>query len=179
MQKISYIIGFLIVAAFVYEIKENEDLEETKASISCLNKPSLLQNPENQKYIDLLWTEVISYLDNYRKTLESHYKQCKSRYASTISYSGSRSQPKECLDKYYDVLLMLKQLKQIVDNKDAAKKCFDPKMTEVEPLSFKGLTPHENMKSFSSVAKWINRDTFKKRYQKDTPVHKQLAEICR
>ena len=50
-------------------------------------------------------------------------------------HSGSRSQPKECLDKYYDVLLMLKQLKQIVDNKDAAKKCFDPKMTEVEPLS--------------------------------------------
>ena len=32
--KDSYIIGFLIVAAFVYELKENEDLEETKPALA-------------------------------------------------------------------------------------------------------------------------------------------------
>ena len=178
MKKLSYVIGFFIVAALVYEIKENEDSESSKASIKCLSQKATAVRSVDRVHLDLLWDETISYLNNYAKTLESKSASCKTRLASTLSFSSDRSKPKECLDRHYDVVLMVQHLNQIVANKDAAKKCFDPSMSQVYPKSFRGFTPHKNMKSFSTVAKWLNRETFQEHYGEKTEVYKKLSNFA-
>ena len=74
-----------IVAALVYEIKENEDLESSKASIKCLSQKATAVRSVDRVHLDLLWDETISYLNNYAKTLESKSASCKTRLASTLS----------------------------------------------------------------------------------------------
>ena len=50
-----------IVAALVYEIKENEDFESSKASIKCLRQKATAVRSVDRVHIDL-WDETISIL---------------------------------------------------------------------------------------------------------------------
>ena len=178
MKTLPYIIGCMIVGYFLYTLKQNEDTVTDTVSITCMDSlPSGLEgNAKIQR--DLLWDEVVSYLDNYIDTVEKKYGRCRTVKAATLSFQGERLQPKECLDRYFDVLLMVDQVKLLVQNKDKAKACFDPKMSKVEPPSYRGLTPSPKMKKYSTVARWINRQTFKEKYSSDSETHKALSDFA-
>jgi len=134
-----------------------------EARITCYEEGKTEWSVEEGKLRDLLWEEVISYLDAYQATLQKNNEFCRTVNGTTATKIDGGQSENKCLDYYHDISLMIDQVKTVVDNADTAKKCFDPTMTALG-AELRGYSPSDELTGTSAVAGWLNRPTFRDAY---------------
>ncbi|PLY07380.1 MAG: hypothetical protein C0625_06490 [Arcobacter sp.] len=129
------------------------------AEFKCLGTTKKY-NKEEQKHIDVLWDETLSYLNAYAQALtNSSQSQClNSDEAMIDSTNGVK---KMCIMDRRDMKILVNNIYQVVNNPDKAKECFSAR----EDVSWI-YSPGEEIEKNSPVAQWLNRTTFEEFFDK-------------
>ncbi|MEC4729021.1 hypothetical protein HWQ46_26260 [Shewanella sp. D64] len=129
------------------------------AEFKCLGEEPKYSEGD-QKYIDTLWDETLTYLKAYAIALTNDEgSDClNSDVALVDSTEGGQS---ICVMDRRDMKLVVKNIHQVLNNADKAKKCFGAR-EEVNWIYSPGGELTEN----SPVAQWINRTTFTEFFDK-------------
>ncbi|MCZ4305439.1 dimethylsulfonioproprionate lyase family protein [Zoogloeaceae bacterium G21618-S1] len=118
-----------------------------------------------QKLVDQFWSESLTYLGQYLKTIETPTGQCKDSAEATIQTFDAKTgkQQTRCIMKYRDMELLAKHLSAIIAEPDKAKRCFDPqKDYDAFPL----YTPSAKVQALSPVSTWLQRPLLTDYYRK-------------
>lgn len=123
------------------------------AKFECLT-PVVKYNKEDQKYIDILWNETLTYIKAYALALTNdENSQClnsdKAIYDTTIEHNSI------CVMNRRDMKNMVKNIYQVLANPKQAKQCFAARK-DVNWI----YNPGGDLTKNSPVAKWANRTTF-------------------
>ncbi len=125
----------------------------------CLDPVTTKYTPEEQKLVDTLWQESLVYLKNYADALTTSTTGGCLNSDVAIYETTEPGFSKMCVMENEDMKKMVKHIYQIVNNPDAAKKCFDPRKDD------KSLTmPEGSLLANSPVAKWLDRTTMTEFY---------------
>jgi len=158
---VSLILGVsLMVSLQASELPNFLDKKDIiNAEFKCLGTTKKY-NKEEQKHIDVLWDETLSYLNAYAQALtNSSQSQClNSDEAMIDSTNGVK---KMCIMDRRDMKILVKNIYQVVNNPDKAKECFSAR----EDVSWI-YSPGEEMEKNSPVAQWLNRTTFEEFFDK-------------
>jgi len=120
----------------------------------CLDPVTTKYSAKEQKLVDTLWQESLVYLRNYADALTTSTNGDCLNSDVAIYETTAPGFSKMCIMEKEDMKKMVKHIYQIVNNPDAAKKCFDPRKGD------KSLTmPTGTLLSKSPVAKWLDRTT--------------------
>ena len=124
-MKLSLLIGTLLISgsALSTEIPEFLDKNDiNNASFTCLgNQPQY--NETDQKYIDILWSETLTYLEAYAIALTNGTTSgCLN--SDKALYDTTNGGNKMCIMDQRDMKLMVKNIHQVLNNQSEAKKCF-------------------------------------------------------
>ncbi|MCH9679892.1 MAG: hypothetical protein K0V04_00540 [Deltaproteobacteria bacterium] len=135
-----------------------------RVEFTCLDNVDEVVFPEeDQAKVDTLYAELLLYLRAYHDVLSRQVDGCSTSIATVATASVEDGQisgkQERCLDQYSDVVEMLRHIELVLDNEQAAKKCFDPTMSTV-PEAFRGFTPSEGLRDGSDVARWLDRPLF-------------------
>lgn len=157
--------GFLLGLSLMVTSQANElpnflDKKEiTNADFKCLSSKVTYKKDE-QKYIDILWNETLSYLNAYAQALtNSSNTQClNSDEAMIDSTDGVK---KICIMDRRDMKILVKNIYQVINNPEKAKECFSAR----EDVNWI-YSPGKEMEEKSPVAQWLNRTTFKEFFDK-------------
>ena len=161
-MKTKVLLGALLLSngAIAADIPDFLDSKEVKsAEFVCLGEqPSY--SAKDQKYIDTLWSETLSYLEAYAVALTNDQSSgCLNSDTALIdSTEGGQSM---CVMDRRDMKLMVKNIYQVLNNKDAAKKCFGAR----EDVSWI-YNPGGELTKNSPVAQHFKRTTFKEFFDK-------------
>ncbi|WP_065188715.1 hypothetical protein [Shewanella woodyi] len=147
----------VLVASELPDFLDMNDIENAK--FQCLGE-SPQYSAQDQKYIDILWEETLTYLRAYAEALTNDQNSgcLNSDIAMVDSTEGGQHM---CVMDRRDMKLMVKNVYQVINNADAAKKCFGAR----EDVSWI-YSPGGELESRSEVAQWINRTTFKQFFDK-------------
>ena len=142
------------------EIPDFLDTNEiNSAQFTCLGeKPTY--STADQKYVDMLWQETLTYLEAYAVALTNgQANDClNSDVAMVDSTEGGQSM---CVMDRRDMKLMVKNIYQVLNNKDEAKQCFGAR----EDVSWI-YSPGGELTKKSPVAQHFKRTTFKEFFDK-------------
>lgn len=129
-----------------------EDLKNT--SFKCLESPVTYSKKE-QKYIDILWDESMKYLEAYVTALTTSPEGGNCLNSDVATYETVDGLKKMCVMERRDMQLLVKHIYQILNNQEAAKKCFAARQ-DVDWI----YSPGGELEARSEVAQWLNRTTF-------------------
>ncbi|MCL1058366.1 hypothetical protein CXF86_07460 [Shewanella sp. GutCb] len=150
------VLGALLLSNSVAaaEIPDFLDANEIKsAKFSCLAEQAKY-SADDQKYVDILWDETLTYLKAYAIALTNDQTSgCLNSDSAMID--STEGGQRMCLMDRRDMKLMVKNIYQVINNADEAKKCFGAR-EDVAWIYNPGGELTEN----SPVAKWLNRTTF-------------------
>lgn len=161
LRKITKGVAILL---FVLSLSTNSNAESlpnfldksdiTNAKFQCLPTSNNFSK-EDQKYVDILWNETLTYLKAYAIALtNSNQSECVNSDEAMIDTTNGTK--KMCIMDRRDMKLMVKNIYQVINNPEKAKECFSPRK-EVNWI----YSPSKEMENNSPVAKWLNRKTFK------------------
>ena len=166
------IFGFLfcsnsVIATGIPDFLDPKDIQG--AEFKCLGaEPKYSVN--EQKYIDVLWDETLTYLRGFAIALTNdNGSEClNSDVALVDSTQGGQ---KICVMDQRDMQLMVKNIHQVLNNADEAKKCFGSR----KEINW-NYSPGGKLTESSPVAKWIDRTTFKEFFDKKV-VDKEVQQF--
>lgn len=148
----------------------DDDAGSSEIAITCLDGvEQMVFEGEDAEMVDLIYAELLEYLDAYQDALARGMADCDTAVATTGSESVAGGVVTSCVGDYQDIAAMIKHVKQVVDHPDEAKKCFDPTMITVD-AAFRGLTPSAAMRDTSTVAQWIDRPLYAETYDGQEPL---------
>ncbi|MCG8417819.1 MAG: dimethylsulfonioproprionate lyase family protein [Proteobacteria bacterium] len=151
---------------------------DSKVTITCLDGVETLSwQGQDAEMVDQIYEEVVQYLDAYQAALASGMNGCATATATIHSESEDGGKITECIGNYDDVAKMIEHVKVVVENRDAAKKCFDPTMSTVDE-AFRGFTPSAAMRDISAVATWLDRPLYETTYTSQEPLQVFLREFA-
>ena len=164
---------FLMVKSNANELPSFLDKTDIlNAEFQCLGSTKTYKKDE-QKYIDILWNETLSYLNAYALALtNSNQNKClNSDEAMIESTSGVK---KMCIMDRKDMKNMVKNIYQVINNPEKAKECF----TAREDVNWI-YSPGKEIEKNSPVAQWLNRTTFQDFFDKkvSNPDVKKLSQV--
>ncbi|ADG94415.1 conserved hypothetical protein [Arcobacter nitrofigilis DSM 7299] len=129
------------------------------AEFKCLSEP-VKYNKKDQKYVDILWDETLVYLKAYALALTNgDLNHCMS--SDEAIYDTTKKDNKMCIMDRRDMKNMVKNIYQILFNKEKAKVCFSARR-DVNWI----YNPGGELQEKSPVAKWANRMTFEEFFDK-------------
>lgn len=124
------------------------------ADFKCLTEP-VIYSKKDQKYIDILWDETLTYIKAYALALTNgEMSQCLN--SDEAIYDTTREDKKMCIMDRRDMKNMVKNIYQILENPKKAKQCFSARKN-VNWI----YNPGGELTKNSPVAQWIDRTTFK------------------
>ncbi|QLE87344.1 hypothetical protein FLM48_21075 [Shewanella sp. Scap07] len=140
------------VAADIPDYLDVNDIDS--AQFVCLGEsPSYSQ--KDQKYIDILWQETLSYLQAYATALTNDSAgDCLN--SDTAMFDTTNGGQKMCVMDRRDMKLMVKNIHQVLNNPDEAKRCFGVR----EDVNWI-YNPGGELTKNSPVAQHFKRTTFK------------------
>ncbi|MBB1322552.1 MULTISPECIES: hypothetical protein [unclassified Shewanella] len=123
------------------------------AEFACLGEePQYDKN--DQKYVDILWNETLQYLQSYAVALtNSENGPCLN--SDQAMYDSTEGGKNMCIMDRTDMKLLVKNIYQVINNPDKAKKCFGARQ-DVDWI----YSPGGQLAQNSPVAKWLKRTTF-------------------
>jgi hypothetical protein len=140
-----------VSAASIPDFLDSADIND--AQFTCLEEVQTY-NPAQQKYVDILWDETLSYLEAYAKALTNGAaSHCIN--SDEAMYDSTEGGKKMCIMDRRDMKLMVKNIYQVINNPDKAKKCFGAR-EDVDWI----YSPGGDLEKNSPVAKWLKRATF-------------------
>ncbi|MFT7005067.1 MAG: hypothetical protein ACJAWW_002436 [Sulfurimonas sp.] len=153
------IIGSLVSYASALEIPSFLDKSEINNSeFTCIGEVPKF-SAEDQKQIDILWGETLTYLKGYALALTTgDVAKCMD---SDEAIYDTTEMKKICIMKRRDMRLMVKNIYQVLANPNKAKACFSARR-DVKWL----YNPGRELTANSSVSKWANRMTFDEFFDK-------------
>ncbi len=150
----------LPLSAGAADIPDFLDVDEiTNSEFKCLTDPANY-SPADQKHVDLLWDETLSYLNAYAKALTNDENSGCLNSDSTI-YETAGGVKRMCIMDRRDMKLMVKNIYQVINNPDKAKQCFSAR-EDVDWI----YSPGGELEQNSPVAKWLKRTTFEEFFDK-------------
>lgn len=162
-RSIIYLGLVLSYNAMAYELPsfiDPADIEDAK--LECINQPVSYSDTE-QKYVDMLWQETLEYIEGYAIGLTHGNSNSCTNSALSITETNTpdmHGPHHECIMSNLDMQRMVKEIYQVLGNKDQAKQCFSARVGK------EGLyTPDTKFMDASPVAKWLNRPSLKSYYQ--------------
>lgn len=129
------------------------------AEFTCLTEAAEYQVSE-QKYVDILWNETLSYLDAYAKALTNDASSGCINSDSTI-FETAGGERRMCIMDRRDMKILVKNIYQVTNNPDKAKRCFSAR-EDVDWI----YSPGGELEQNSLVAKWLKRSTFEEFFDK-------------
>jgi len=143
----------VVANATALEIPNFLDKKEiANSEFKCLGEVPKF-SAEDQKNIDLLWEETLTYLKGYALALTNgDISRCMD---SDESIYDTTEMKKMCIMDRRDMRLMVKNIYQVLANPDKAKKCFSARR-DVNWI----YNPGHELTQNSPVAQWANRMTF-------------------
>jgi hypothetical protein len=123
------------------------------AQFKCLGDTKKY-NQEEQKHIDVLWKETLSYLNAYAQAL-TNPSQSDCYNSDEAMIDSTKGVKKMCIMDRRDMKLLVKNIYQVVNNPDKAKECFSAR-EDVDWI----YSPGKEIEEKSPVAQWLNRTTF-------------------
>jgi hypothetical protein len=143
----------VVANAAALEIPNFLDKKEiANSEFKCLGEVPKF-SAEDQKNIDLLWEETLTYLKGYALALTNgDISRCMD---SDESIYDTTEMKKMCIMDRRDMRLMVKNIYQVLANPDKAKKCFSARR-DVNWI----YNPGHELTQNSPVAQWANRMTF-------------------
>ena len=129
------------------------------AEFTCLTDPAQYSKTD-QKYVDILWDETLSYLRAYSKALTNDANSGCINSDSTI-YETAGGIKRMCIMDRRDMKLMVKNIYQVINNPEKAKVCFSAR-EDVDWI----YSPGGELEQNSPVAKWLKRTTFEEFFDK-------------
>ncbi|GIU40037.1 hypothetical protein TUM4438_00240 [Shewanella sairae] len=140
-----------LVAGEIPDFLDKNDINN--AQFQCLGE-SPTYNAKDQKYIDILWDETLTYLRAYAEALTNDQNSgcLNSDTAMVDSTEGGQHM---CVMDRRDMKLMVKNIYQVINNPDEAKKCFGAR----EDVSWI-YNPGGELTENSPVAQHFKRTTF-------------------
>lgn len=161
-------------ASTIPDFLDKKDIEG--AEFKCLGD-EVHYTPNDQKYVDILWSESLKYLEAYAEALtHSIAGNCINSDVATVDTTNGNG-TKMCIMDRRDMKLLVKNIYQIINNKESAKKCFGAR-ENVDWL----YTPDGELLNNSPVAQWENRMTFSTFFNqkvKDKAVRKYGKEFTK
>ncbi|BCV51459.1 hypothetical protein [Shewanella algae] len=139
------------MAASLPDFLDQQDIDN--AEFKCLGEP-VKHTKADQKYVDMLWDETLSYLKAYAIALTNgENSHClNSDEAMVDSTQGGQ---KICIMDRRDMKLMVKNIYQVINNPDKAKQCFGAR----EDVNWI-YNPGGELTKNSPVAQHFKRTTF-------------------
>jgi len=123
------------------------------AEFTCLGEEPQY-NKDDQKYVDILWNETLQYLESYAVALtNSENGPCVN--SDEAMYDSTAGGKNMCIMDRRDMKLMVKNIYQVINNPNKAKKCFGAR----EDVNWI-YSPGGELEQNSSVAKWLKRESF-------------------
>ena len=124
VKGVSVLLGLsLMVGAQASELPNFLDKNDIQnAEFKCLTKPTKYTADE-QKYVDILWNETLSYLNAYAKAL-TNPDQSNCLNSDEAMIDSTDGVKKMCIMDRRDMRIMVKNIYQVVNNPDKAKQCF-------------------------------------------------------
>ncbi|MGK0409266.1 MAG: hypothetical protein ACJASB_001422 [Shewanella psychromarinicola] len=123
------------------------------AEFTCLGEESQY-NEDDQKYVDILWNETLQYLESYAVALtNSENGLCLN--SDEAMYDSTEGGKNMCIMDRRDMKLMVKNIYQVINNPNKAKKCFGAR----EDVNWI-YSPGGKLEQNSPVAKWLKRESF-------------------
>jgi hypothetical protein len=123
------------------------------AEFTCLDEKSQYDK-DDQKYVDILWNETLQYLQSYAVALtNSENSPCLN--SDQAMYDSTEGGKNMCIMDRRDMKLLVKNIYQVINNPDKAKKCFGARQY-VDWI----YSPGGQLAQNSPVAKWLKRTTF-------------------
>lgn len=120
----------------------------------CRDQVNAQYSAREQKLVDTLWNEALIYLKTYADALTTSTSADCLNSDIAVYETTTPGFSKMCIMENEDMKKMVKHIYQIVNNPDAAKKCFAPRKGE------SWLTmPDDGVLAESEVAQWIDRPT--------------------
>ena len=137
---------------------DSKDVKDAK--FKCLTAPAKYSKAD-QKYVDILWKETLTYLEAYAKALtngeQSHCLNSDEAIFDTTEAGGK----KMCIMDRRDMKIMVKNIYQVINNPVKAKQCFSAR----EDVNWI-YSPGGELEKNSPVAQWLNRTTFNEFFDK-------------
>lgn len=143
----------LMSSAYALDIPNFLDKDEiNNAEFKCIGEiPEF--SAEDQKNIDILWNETLTYIKGYALALTNgEISKCMDSDMATYDTTQMK---KMCVMDRRDMRIMVKNIYQVLANQDKAKACFSARR-DVNWI----YNPGHELTQNSPVAKWANRMTF-------------------
>ncbi len=162
MKQYALLAGMLMSAGVnAMDVPDFLDVNDVKdAEFKCLTAPAKYSKAD-QKYVDILWKETLTYLEAYAKALtngeQSHCLNSDEAIFDTTEDGGK----KMCIMDRRDMKIMVKNIYQVINNPDKAKQCFSAR----EDVNWI-YSPGGELEKNSPVAKWLKRTTFNEFFDK-------------
>jgi hypothetical protein len=162
VKGVSVLLGLsLMIGAQASELPNFLDKNDIQnAEFKCLTKPAKYTADE-QKYVDILWNETLSYLNAYAKAL-TNPDQSNCLNSDEAMIDSTDGVKKMCIMDRRDMKIMVKNIYQVINNPDKAKQCFSAR-EDVDWI----YSPGKEIEEKSPVAKWLKRKTFKEFFDTD------------
>lgn len=135
---------------------DKKDIEN--AEFKCLGETEKYSK-KDQKYIDTLWDETLTYIKGYALALTNgEISECLN---SDEAIYDTTEKKKICIMDRRDMKILVKNIYQILENPEKAKECFSARR-DVNWI----YNPGRELSEKSPVAKWANRMTFDEFFDK-------------
>lgn len=142
------------VAAPIPDFLDKEEI--MNAEFTCIGETATYSK-EDQKYVDILWDETLTYLEGYAVALSTSDGYCRNSDVAMYQTNNHEFTGPDymCIMDRRDMKLMVKHIYAVLNNPDKAKACFGAR-EEVNWI----YSPGGELAQQSPVAKWLNRTTF-------------------
>ncbi|WP_144211632.1 cupin domain-containing protein [Shewanella donghaensis] len=147
----SLLISSSSLAADIPDFLDKKDINN--AVFNCLGDAPKYEK-EDQKFIDILWDETLTYLSAYATALTNDTTSGCLNSDEAI-FDSTEGGQKMCIMDRRDMKLMVKNIHQVLNNSDKAKKCFGAR----EDVSWI-YNPGGELTKNSPVAQHFVRTTF-------------------
>ncbi len=119
----------------------------------CLTEPASYSESD-QKYVDILWDETLRYLEGYAVALTNDANSgCIN--SDLAIYETTGGVKRMCIMDRRDMQIMVKNIYQVINNPDKAKRCFSARQ-DIDWI----YSPGGALEKRSPVATWLKRTTF-------------------
>ena len=120
-------------------------------------------DPDYKKVEDILYKEVITYLDGFISMLTEKDDRC-DKWA-VIDIAGEGYDKNSCLESKDDIVKVVNQSRIILNNQEKFRSCFD---MQKNYNNFTLYTPNKEIQSSSLVSKYLSRPLLSDYYKNDS-----------
>jgi hypothetical protein len=155
-MKKSAVLLSLVFANSAYAVEtpsflDNNDIKD--AEFKCLGEVAKYSKAD-QKYVDILWDETLTYLKAYAHAL-TNGEESNCINSDEALFDSTEGGKKMCIMDRRDMKIMVKNIYQVINNPEKAKQCFGAR-TDVSWI----YSPGGELEKNSPVAQWANRTSF-------------------